>query len=224
MSTALRSVLPVEIALSETTAAVDAGTLLPAEFAFVRGSVPKRRADFATGRHCAHAALSALGVPGARDRPIEVGAHRQPVWPKGVVGSITHCDGHYAAAAAHTDDFRALGIDVEVHVELADAIVRETSLPREWANLPAIPDLSWPTVLFSAREAVFKAWYPRVGTWLGYHDVEIDIDPSVMGFDVHFVGSSADVAAEARLSGIQGAVNWSTSHVFSGAWVRQVQP
>jgi 4'-phosphopantetheinyl transferase EntD len=73
------------------------GVLFPEEAAISR-AVEKRRRDFRTVRHCSRRALRELGVPPTAVAP---GERRKPVWPPGVVGSLTHCTGYRAAAVAH---------------------------------------------------------------------------------------------------------------------------
>lgn len=76
----------------------------------VSRSVVKRRAEFLNGRIAARAALRRMGMP---DRPIAVGPDRAPVWPAGIVGSITHCASVAAAVTATREEAYGLGIDVE---------------------------------------------------------------------------------------------------------------
>jgi hypothetical protein len=67
------------------------------ELRLMASAVPRRRAEFAAGRACARAALRRLGINGW---PLLVGSKREPLWPAGVVGSITHTDGLVAAAVS----------------------------------------------------------------------------------------------------------------------------
>ena len=224
MSASLRDLLPSGIAVSESTTLAGVDSLLSAERPFIRRSVQKRRLEFATGRRCARAALAELGLPYASTTPIEVGARRQPLWPPGVLGSITHCEGKYAAVVAWVEEFAAVGVDIELNEPLPPDVVEETCYPSELANLPSVPDVSWPTVLFSAREAVFKAWFPVVGTWLRYHDVAIEIDATDGRFAVRFLDASAHRAAEAHVVGLVGAVLSSRTHVYSAVWLRAAAP
>ena len=70
-----------------------------------------RQSEFATGRSCAHRALAAIG---ADVDAIGQGSRRQPIWPDGVTGSISHAVGLAAAVATHADGAVAsLGLDVE---------------------------------------------------------------------------------------------------------------
>lgn len=153
--------------------------LYPEEAAVVARAVEGRRREFAAVRHCARTALARIGVqPG----PILPGANREPQWPKGVVGSMTHCPGYCAAALARTDEMRGIGIDAEVHEPLPDGTLRLVSLPDERAHLAELgrlnPSIHWDKVLFTMKESVYKVWFPLQRTWLGFDGADVSISPS----------------------------------------------
>ena len=87
--------------------------LWPDEAAAVARAIPKRRGEFAQGRSAARAAMGLLGHP---PMAIPAGSDRAPIWPKGLVGSITHTNG--LCAAALSQNAAALGIDAEQAVPL----------------------------------------------------------------------------------------------------------
>ena len=149
--------------------------LLPAERAALGQVVDGRRRDFAAGRHCARRALARLvGSP----EPILSGPDREPVWPQGIVGSITHCDGYAAAAVARAGDVAALGIDAEPHSPLPDGVLRLVAREEEKAWIASADRATcWDRVLFSAKECVFKAWFPLARRWLGFHDAVVTFAP-----------------------------------------------
>ena len=162
--------------------------LFPAEQAVLRTAGPQRRAEFTAGRLCARAALARLGMPAA---PVVPGPAGQPQWPAGVTGSITHCAGYRACAVALTTDLAAIGIDAEPDQELPAGLIEAvaTSPERAWIrrNAAAAPAVCWDRLLFSAKEAVCKLWYPLTGKWLGFH--EAAIFPAATGtFSVHLPG------------------------------------
>ena len=164
--------------------ALDHAPLFPEETAAVDRAVEKRRAEYAAGRACARAALTALGIgPVAIGRDAERGA---PVWPAGVLGSITHCDGYRAAAVAHTTDLLSLGIDAEPHGPLPEGVLEAVvSTAAEQDALAALmdraPDVHWDRLLFSAKESVYKAWYPhhRGDAMLGFREAELHFSRDV---------------------------------------------
>lgn len=151
--------------------------LFPAEEALVARATEKRRREFTLGRECARGALAALGVPAA---PILRGYRGAPQWPDGVVGSIAHCTGYCAAAVARAPEVVTIGLDAEPHAPLPGGVLELVSLPAERARLrdlaAAAPGTSWDRLLFCAKEAVYKAWFPLTGSWLGFADADVTID------------------------------------------------
>ena len=102
---------------------------------------PNRAREFESGRAYAKRALAMLGVHNV-DLPI--GPNRSPVWPAGVVGSITHVrNGHYgtyaAAAVARTDTVLAVGIDFEMENSLDPHLWRHVLTKRELERILAFP-------------------------------------------------------------------------------------
>lgn len=188
-------VLPATgVVSTETATAAPAARLFPEEAAHIANAVPKRRAEFSTVRACADAALRALGAT----RPPQVpGKGGMPPWPTGIVGSMTHCAGRYAAAVARTSSFRGLGIDAEPRVPLPEGILESISSTEERASLQRlwreVPEVNWDTILFSAKESVYKAWYPLARATLDFTDGSI-----VIGHDGTF-SAQLDVAAPAWL-------------------------
>ncbi|MFG1914306.1 4'-phosphopantetheinyl transferase [Micromonospora sp. NPDC048898] len=176
----MRDLLPSTVAVAVAGPDDWVGELLAAEQACLSDqAVPTRRRDFTAGRVCARRALTGLGLP-----PTAVpAAERAPVWPAGVVGTITHTAGYCAAAAAHTSDIRSVGMDAEQHREISPGVRRLVLLPEEEAHLARLPSgIFWPIVLFSAKETVYKVWHPVVGSWLDFQDARLDIDPDAGTF------------------------------------------
>lgn len=204
----------LERMLPSTVVAVEAfgdppnAVLWPSEHALVARAVEKRRREFTTVRHCARVAMGRLGIPPAAVLP---GHHNAPQWPAGVVGSLTHCDGYRAAALALHTDVDSLGIDAEPHAPLPDGVWHVVSRPEERAELRRLaashPSVHWDRLLFSAKESVYKAWYPLARRWLGFEDASVVLDPNggftatvlvpgpVAGFDGRWLVEGAFVVA-----------------------------
>jgi len=158
---------------------------LPAEESLVVRSVAKRRNEFVTVRHCARLAMRDLGVPPS---PILKGGKGEPLWPEGVVGSLTHCEGYRGAVVARSAAVRSVGIDAEPHGALPDRVLEAVSLPGKRDEITALPDhLHWDRILFCAKEATYKAWFPLTGRWLGFEDAHITFDVDDSGFGGGFV-------------------------------------
>jgi len=179
----LAELLPAKVAVAERCDDPPQARLYPAEEAAVAAAVDKRRREFATVRHCARLAMAELGVPPAPILPGERGA---PGWPDTVVGSMTHCAGYRAAAVALASDVLSLGIDAEPHGPLPAGVERVVALPAEREHLrqlaAAHPHIHWDRLLFSAKESVYKTWFPLARRWLGFEDAELRIDPGTGTF------------------------------------------
>ncbi|HET7741746.1 MAG TPA: 4'-phosphopantetheinyl transferase, partial [Mycobacterium sp.] len=170
----LSGVLPDAVVAAELYSDPDGLVPLPEEEPLVARSVAKRRNEFVTVRHCARQALAELGVPPV---PILKGDKGEPCWPDGIVGSLTHCDGFRGAVVGRAGDIRAVGIDAEPHGELPKGVLDAVSLPVERHELAALPaDLHWDRILFCAKEATYKAWFPLTHRWLGFEDAHIAFD------------------------------------------------
>ncbi|MEG3630301.1 4'-phosphopantetheinyl transferase family protein [Streptomyces poriticola] len=178
----------IEELLPDTVVAVEAlghdgighTPLHPQEEALVARAVAKRRREFTVVRSCARRAMEKLGVP---PQAVLIGERGAPIWPEGILGSMTHCDGYCAAALVRDTDLASLGIDAEPDAPLPDGVLSAVSLPAEQARLRTLagerPEVHWDRLLFSAKESVYKAWFPLTRTWLdfGEADIEIAADP-----------------------------------------------
>ena len=103
-------IVPEWIVAAETREDLIAVELFASEQDSLGEPVEKRRNEFITARACVRRALAQLDLPPS---PVPNGERGQPVWPDGVVGSITHCAGYRACALAHADDATTIGIDAE---------------------------------------------------------------------------------------------------------------
>jgi 4'-phosphopantetheinyl transferase EntD len=152
----------------------------------VAKAVDKRKREHFDVRNCARRALAELGLPPV---PILSGPHREPLWPDGVIGSMTHCNGYRAAAVARAGRVVGVGLDAEPHGPLPDGVIGVVTRPEEREHLDKVyevlPAVHWNRVLFSAKESVYKTWYPLTQCWLGFEQaaLEFETDP---GFDSDF--------------------------------------
>ncbi len=173
---AVHRLLPPGVAVAERTGDVEPPPLAPEEAAAAPSASAGRRRQLAASRACAREAIAWLGMTPA---PVGSGPDREPLWPPGVVGGITHCAGYCAAAVARRDRCAAVGIDAEVDRPLPRGVVDRVARDEERAWLAARRDAgaAWDRLLFSAKESVFKAWFPLTGRWLGFHDAIVTFDP-----------------------------------------------
>jgi 4'-phosphopantetheinyl transferase EntD len=169
------ALLPAGIVVVEATGDVDPGPLLGDEGLAIVRAIERRQREFARGRTCARRALAILGWP---DAIVLAADDRSPRWPHGATGSITHCRDYCAAAAGRAETWASIGIDAEVAQRLEPGVEERIVLPAERARFGRFdPALPWPCVVFSAKEALYKAVHPLTSRWLDFHDVELEIDP-----------------------------------------------
>jgi 4'-phosphopantetheinyl transferase EntD len=191
----IAEILPRTVATAEAYGDLDGVVLFAQEESVVASASEQRRRAFATGRACARDALGELGLaPNA----IPTGERGAPQWPEGVVGSITHCDGYRAAAVAWASDVLSVGIDAEPHDALPRRVLGRIALPQEQAWLSELakthPAVCWERLLFSAKEAVYKAWYPLTGRWLNFKDALIAFDADAGTFDARLLVAGPTVS------------------------------
>ncbi|MFD9789955.1 4'-phosphopantetheinyl transferase [Streptomyces sp. NPDC059070] len=180
----LAGLLPPDVVVAELFADPPTVDLFPQEAEIVAQAVEKRRREFATVRLCARTALGRLGHAPGPIVPVQEGpawARRAPRWPDGVVGSMTHCDGYRAAAVAPASAIASVGVDAEPNAPVPDGVREMVTLPEERGTLDELarghPEVAWDRLLFSAKESVFKAWYPLTGRWLDFGDCVVTPDP-----------------------------------------------
>lgn len=153
--------------------------LLPAEeqACLSPRAVAKRQAQFAAGRLCARQALEKAGCSVAA---VLVGEKGSPVWPVGLVGSITHCGDVAASAVAHRDAFLGVGLDAEqANGSLAEGVAEHVCRPEDFVFMEGCRELEPDTLVrlfFSSRESVYKCLFPSVRQVFGFHEVEISLD------------------------------------------------
>ncbi len=167
--------VPVEVAFRQD----DPGELLlagPGDDRLLGPDVTQaRRATFLLGRAAAGQALGALGLAAS---PIGRGSAGEPLWPAGVVGSITHTAGLALAVVSRVAVCGGIGVDLERVLRAPTAAeIRHVCLAREsiWVDEPAARSARSErfTALFATKEAVYKALDPRWRVRLGFHDVEV---------------------------------------------------
>ena len=183
----LERILPASAIVTATCEDLDA-ELHPEEEEVVSHAVEKRRREFVTARACAREGLAQLGRP---DQPIPCGDRGQPLWPDGIVGSITHCDGYRACAVARRTELSTIGVDAEPNQPLPEGLLEDIALPeeREWLRHLARkePGTQWDRLLFSIKESIYKAWFPLAERWLGFEDAVVAIDFPAETFSAHLL-------------------------------------
>jgi 4'-phosphopantetheinyl transferase EntD len=203
----LERILPAAAVVVATTAERSV-ELFPEEEAAVANAVEKRRREFVTARACAREALARLGLP---ERAVGTGARGEPIWPAGIVGSITHCAGYRACAVAPASELLTIGVDAEADDPLPPGLIDDIALPEErrWIERAAAerPGVNWDRLLFSIKESIYKAWFPLARSWLGFEDASVVVDPASGTFTAHLLVPGPTLQGR-KLDG------------FTGRWLR----
>ena len=146
----------------------------------VARSAQKRQAEFFFGRLAARLALSALAAPGQTIPTVSIGASREPLWPPDVVGSISHSHRFAAAAAERRGRRHGVGIDIEhiVTNDARDALLATVVNEQEISYLSSLVGEEWPlevllTVVFSAKESLFKGAFGAVGHYFDFSAAKV---------------------------------------------------
>lgn len=136
---------------------------------------PNRHADFSAGRYCAKKALEQIGIENV---VIPIGKAREPIWPEGIVGSISHCESLTGAIVSRKENHISLGLDIEeigrVTVDLWPYVFTNREI--EYINtLPLDQQELISTSIFSLKEAFYKFQFPITNLFLDFLDVEVQI-------------------------------------------------
>ncbi len=148
----------------------------------------RRRQGYASARCSAHEALLRHGAAAAPIGRADSGA---PVWPAGVRGSLTHSTNLAAACVVGLN--QSVGIDIEDTGRMSSGVAERILTVEERAvlDLSAASGLDVATLIFSAKEAVYKAIFPLVGLYIGYREVRLEIDSHNQRFAARYVGNNA---------------------------------
>lgn len=157
----------------------DDASLIGVELEASKGFGEKRLADFRAGRHCARAALELLGIDGME---IPVGEGRQPMWPEGVSGSISHSNGLTGAILAKKVHHSSLGLDIERRRSVEGTLWKHLFTDKDTSLLRTLGGDSeeWATLFFSLKESFYKLQYPLTGKFLDF--AEVSLTPMEDGF------------------------------------------
>jgi 4'-phosphopantetheinyl transferase EntD len=162
---------------------------------------PARAREFGAGRAAAREAMALLGHP---PRPVLQGEDRAPIWPTGLTGSITHTARDCMAVVTDAPEIRSLGLDMEMATPLESAL---------WPEICTMPEMHWlaslgpsqrghfAKLIFSAKEAVYKAQYQISRQLLEFQDVELDMDLTSNRFVATLKTDVTGFKPDARLEG-----------------------
>jgi 4'-phosphopantetheinyl transferase EntD len=146
---------------------------------------PKKRSELAVGRAAVRRALLDLGEA---PFPVLRGEEGDPIWPPEFTGSITHCRAWGAALLIRAGRRFAVGIDLEsleqaATVDISGVVCTRAEL--EWVRKGNYHERL--AMIFSAKEAVYKALYPFCRRYVDFKEVELSWLPQPYSFKVGFV-------------------------------------
>ncbi len=140
----------------------------------VKKSVVKRRSEFLAGRYCSQKALAEINK---HPRCIEIGKQREPIWPTGTMGAISHTTGLATAIVSDDPAVLGLGVDVEITVDpdTMDKIGKHILPLEHFALLNQEGLLAHEvfTLIFSVKESFYKAAYTRVQRYFDFSAVKV---------------------------------------------------
>ncbi len=150
--------------------------LSEAEKSIIERASAQRVSHFSTGRYCAKQALKQVGIANAE---ILMSEDKQPLWPEGIVGSISHTKNMVGAVVADAGKLVSIGLDIEtiggVKPDMWDMLYLQSE--QEWLNTFSGEELAfYTTLLFSGKEAFYKFQHPITKTFLDFTDVGITVD------------------------------------------------
>ncbi|NRA09185.1 MAG: 4'-phosphopantetheinyl transferase superfamily protein [Myxococcales bacterium] len=211
----IEELFPPEVRVVRADAEMASEPLHPQEVSDTARMAPKRLAEFRLGRACARRALAALGYPDFALRNDEA---RVPIWPSGVVGSLTHCEGFCAVAVGPHSQLLGVGIDAEPRRRLKTRILHRITSDAERQHLASLPpapgESDWGLLLFSAKESFYKCYFPLARRFLGFRDAEIEFLPEEGRFHARLVAHDAPSAAGRRSA--SGRFGIDANHVATG--------
>ncbi|MEP2767405.1 MAG: 4'-phosphopantetheinyl transferase superfamily protein [Paracoccaceae bacterium] len=145
----------------------------------LKNAIAKRQSEYLAGRSLAQ---SGLGLMGCSQTNIPKGQGGAPQWPEGVSGSISHSKGT-CICLLYPSSQALVGVDIETvgKDRAITAILRMvfTPLERRLADTQSMFDkATFATLLFSAKETLYKLLFPVVGEYFGFPSAEMRALPN----------------------------------------------
>ncbi len=215
----LTHLLPADIHSVFSAACPVEANLLGVETDLARKMAEKRYDEFIHGRHCARLVLKELGVA---EVAIGKGDNRQPLWPDGIMGSISHTQ-HFAAAAVGLHaSYAGIGIDMEsatpLEEKLFKAICRQEELD-EFAQLGLSQEQAGmrAKLLFSIKESIYKCLWPEVRRFIDFIEMQVVLEPDGSSYRAI---PHTDKVSVARVGELEGRYTEHGTLILSSAWLK----
>ncbi len=210
----LSGLLPDNTVIAMSLGAPADFELHPEEQSLTGSMAKKRLEDFKSSRYVASLALNQLGY---ENFPLLINQHRGPVWPRTVVGSLTHCDGIAFAVANYNSAVRSIGIDLEAYTTMAPNLYRMICSEQELTHLQQFeqPELM-AKVIFSVKESIYKCLNPLLNEWIDFKDVSIELDPQARKYRA---APNSKIAAQLKMEFIEGGWLVDGEYLYSCCWL-----
>ncbi len=153
-----------------------------------------RKQEFIAGRYCASEAAKEIGfnlvnLPSA--------ATREPIWPEGIIGSISHSKLMAISCVSDSKNLSSIGIDAEelIKLEMLKDIEKVIATQDELKLISSTDNQTGVTILFSAKESLYKALFPLVRTFIDFNEVKlVSFDFAEKTFELQLVSTNAALA------------------------------
>jgi 4'-phosphopantetheinyl transferase EntD len=211
----LRGVFPAHVAVAAVGIAGEHPPLWPNEASLLARATPRRRAEFSAGRAAARQAMQMLGLP---EHAVPSAPDRAPVWPATLVGSIAHDRQIAVAALARSADCISLGVDLEPALPLDPELVETVCSLTERARLTGSEKNVLARLIFSAKEAVYKAQYPLTRLILDFGRLEVALQPTEGAFSARFTAPTGKFGPGAV---VKGRFARDQEHLVTGVAIMQ---
>lgn len=194
----LAALFPAGAVAAQLQGSTPPGHLSQDEIHAVSHCSENRIRDFYAGRSCVRRALKELGIEGFSLLPAK---DRQPLWPAGITGSITHTDGYSAAVVIRQGSVRCLGVDSELISSVHEGLWPRICTPAELQGLCCCASTGRnerAALIFAAKEAFYKSQFPLTGEWVGFADVVIELERQPDGGGVFVVAPQRPLLLQRR--------------------------
>ncbi|MGC1506555.1 MAG: 4'-phosphopantetheinyl transferase superfamily protein [Sulfitobacter sp.] len=206
----ISALFDVPVAVGVTDPRVPQPATLEGEAAHLVQALASRQQEFAAGRTAVRIAMAQLGmapvaIPAAKDRA--------PVWPSGLRGSISHTK--FLCAAVVANEGPSLGLDIEQNTPLSSGLLSTICSDAEQRHIAGPDQLRLAKLVFSAKEAIYKAQYPLTKMLFGFDHIDIFFNLPARAFTATFLKPAGYFAVGDKL---QGRFDEIDGHLVTAAW------
>ena len=175
----------------------------------------KRLSDFKASRYCAKQVLLKLGI---KEFPVLINQHRAPIWPKNIVGSLSHCKKRCLAVIAKSGEIKAIGLDVETNkpIDQEQAALICTRIDIEQFKHYPNPYIA-AKIIFSVKESIFKCLHPLYRKWIDFKDVDVLLDMQSQSYTAR---PNCELQEFFGFNLIDGQWISDKQHVYTSCWLK----